>query len=198
MRRLFTERGNADYGREAAAIAAATARDRLLIAAGQGASMEGTGDQIAVMLDLVRALETARIRYAVIGGIAVGIQAATPRATADIDIAVPSATERGALVSRLTEAGFEHRGNYEHSVNFRHASGEPVQVALDPAFDDMIARADEVEVGGSSIRIVRKDDLITMKERAASDPALRPSKALRDRADVALLRGDVPDPDEGW
>jgi hypothetical protein len=22
--------------------------------------------------------------------------------------------------------------------------------------------------------------------------------ALRDRADVALLRGDVPDPDEGW
>ncbi len=33
---------------------------------------------------------------------------------------------------------------------------------------------------------------------AASDPARRPSKALRDRADVELLRGDVPDPDEGW
>jgi hypothetical protein len=37
-----------------------------------------------------------------------------------------------------------------------------------------------------------------MKERAAADPARRRSKALRDRADVALLSGDVPDPDEGW
>ena len=36
------------------------------------------------------------------------------------------------------------------------------------------------------------------KDRAASDPAKRRSKALRDAADAALLRGDVPDPDEGW
>ena len=35
-------------------------------------------------------------------------------------------------------------------------------------------------------------------ERAAANPARRRSKALRDQADVALLRGDVPDPDEGW
>jgi len=41
-------------------------------------------------------------------------------------------------------------------------------------------------------------DLITMKERAATDPARRRSKALRDQADIALLRGDIPDPDEGW
>ncbi|MBI1734154.1 MAG: hypothetical protein HYR51_03175 [Candidatus Rokubacteria bacterium] len=37
-----------------------------------------------------------------------------------------------------------------------------------------------------------------MKERAAADPARRRSQALRDQADVELLRGDVPDPDEGW
>jgi len=45
-----------------------------------------------------------------------------------------------------------------------------------------------------------KDDLIAIKERAAGggDPAHRRSKALRDHADVALLCGDVPDPDEGW
>jgi len=41
-------------------------------------------------------------------------------------------------------------------------------------------------------------DLITMKERAAADPDRRRSKALRDRADIELLRGDVPRPDEGW
>jgi len=33
--------------------------------------------------------------------------------------------------------------------------------------------------------------------RAAAEPARRRSQALRDQADAALLRGDVPDPDEG-
>ncbi len=28
--------------------------------------------------------------------------------------------------------------------------------------------------------------------------ARRRSKALQDEADIALLRGDIPDPDEGW
>lgn len=32
----------------------------------------------------------------------------------------------------------------------------------------------------------------------AADPARRRSKALRDQADVELLLGDVPEPDEGW
>jgi hypothetical protein len=39
---------------------------------------------------------------------------------------------------------------------------------------------------------------ITMKRRAAADPARRRSKALRDQADIALLEGEVPDPDVGW
>jgi hypothetical protein len=59
-------------------------------------------------------------------------------------------------------------------------------------------RADAASIGGTTVRIVTKTDLIAMKERAAADPARRRSEALRDRADVALLRGDVPDPDEGW
>ena len=62
----------------------------------------------------------------------------------------------------------------------------------------MIERAESFEVRGQAIRIVSIPDLIVMKERAAADPGRRRSKALRDRADVALLRGDVPDPDEGW
>ena len=62
----------------------------------------------------------------------------------------------------------------------------------------MIDRAEEVHVGGVPVRIVTAADLIAMKERAAADPARRRSKSLRDLADVALLRGDAPDPDEGW
>jgi hypothetical protein len=37
-----------------------------------------------------------------------------------------------------------------------------------------------------------------MKRRAAADPGRRQSKAPRDRADIALLEGDVPSEDEGW
>ena len=62
----------------------------------------------------------------------------------------------------------------------------------------MIERAESFTVAEVSIHIVRKDDLIEMKRRAAADPARRKSKALRDQADVELLSGDVPDPDEGW
>jgi hypothetical protein len=49
-----------------------------------------------------------------------------------------------------------------------------------------------------TVPVLTTADLNAMKERAAADPARRRSKALRDAADVALLRGDVPDPDEGW
>jgi hypothetical protein len=62
----------------------------------------------------------------------------------------------------------------------------------------MIDRAERFTAVGTSVAIVRKEDLIAMKQRAAADPARRKSKALRDQADVELLRGDVPDPDEGW
>jgi hypothetical protein len=69
---------------------------------------------------------------------------------------------------------------------------------MDEAFDEMIGRAEPFEVGGGAITVVSKDDLIAMKERSARDPGGRPSKALRDQADIELLRGDVPEPDEGW
>jgi hypothetical protein len=63
---------------------------------------------------------------------------------------------------------------------------------------DAIGAPYMLDMGGTRVRVVTTPDLIAMKERAAADPARRQSKALRDRADVALLRGDVPDPDEGW
>jgi predicted nucleotidyltransferase len=62
----------------------------------------------------------------------------------------------------------------------------------------MIERAESFDVEGTKVAVVRKEDLIAMKQRAAEDPSRRKSRRLRDQADVELLRGDVPDPDEGW
>ena len=111
-----------------------------------------------------------------------GIRSGVPRATLDTDIAVD----------------FSLTGSFTNSMGFRHHSGEPVQIVFDAAFDPMIERAEPLEVTGVRVRVVTTADLIAMKERAAADPAQRPSKALRDKADIALLRGDVPHPDEGW
>lgn len=62
----------------------------------------------------------------------------------------------------------------------------------------MIERAESIDVAGTSIAVVRKEDLIAMKQRAAADPSRRKGKRLRDQADIELPLGDVPDTDEGW
>src|SRR6266487_4120738 len=147
---------------QVAATARATARERLLIAARRGGAMEGSGDQLASLLDAARALSDAGIAHALIGGIAVGIHSEVPRATQDIDIAVASNVPRDTVVAALTAAGFELAGRFPHSLNLRHAGGERVQLAIDPFFDQMIERAETVEVGGVPIRVVSRDDLIAM------------------------------------
>jgi len=157
-----------------------------------------TPDKVAALLDAKRALDGVPVRHALIGGVAVGIHSGVPRATLDTDLAVPSTAERAAVVDAMVRAGFRRIGEDAHSANFRHPSGEPVQLAFDPGFDPMIARAETFDLEGVAVHVVRKDDLIAMKRRAAADPGRRRSKALRDQADVELLLGDVPEPDEGW
>jgi hypothetical protein len=182
------------------AISAITARERRLIAASRGGAVatELAADKLSALLDTARALDSIGARFALIGGVAVGLHSGVPRATVDTDLAVASTVERELVARALVGAGFRRVGAFPHSLNFRHPSGEPVQLAFDPAFDPMIERAERLEIAGVSIPIVRKQDLIAMKRRAAADPGRRRSKALRDQADVALLEGDVPDPDEGW
>ena len=175
-----------------------TAREHLLIASSRGTAMDESPDKLAALADVVRALDRLAVPHAVVGGVAVGIRSGVPRATIDTDVAVRSTVEQHSLIEALTGAGLRLTGTFAHSLNFRHPSGEPVQIVFDPEFDAMIDRAEPLEVAGVRIRVVTTDDLIAMKERAASDPARRRSKALRDQADIALLRGDVPDPNEGW
>lgn len=179
-------------------IARGTAREGLLIAAMKGDAMSGPTDQVQALLDVSVVLDGAGIPFAVIGGIAVGIQSGMPRATQDIDVAIATSFARAEVAAAFVAAGFQQTGIFPHSLNLRHPNGDPVQVASDPAFDPMIERSESVHLYGRTIRVVTKQDLIAMKERAADDPARRKSKALRDRADVELLRGDLPDPDEGW
>ena len=179
-------------------IGRVTARERLLIDAARGGAMNESPDKVAALADVVRALDRLGAVHALVGGVAVGIRSGVPRATVDTDLAVRSTVERHAIIDALAAAGVRLTGTFAHSLNFRHSSGEPVQIVFDPEFDPMIERAEPLEVAGLRIRVVTTADLIAMKQRAAADPGQRRSKALRDQADIELLRGDVPDPDEGW
>jgi predicted nucleotidyltransferase len=182
-----------------AEISRLSARERRLISRFRGeAIMTTEPDKLGALIDTARALETAGVRYAFIGGLAVGIHANLPRATVDVNLAAHLGKGRVSAVEALERAGLKKTGEFEHSVNFRHVSGEPVQLAFDIAFDAMIERAESIDVDGINIMVVRKDDLIAMKKRAAAAPARRKSKRLRDQADIELLLGDVPGLDEGW
>jgi hypothetical protein len=183
------------------ALASAIAeREHLLIrfAAGYPESVATLPDKLDALRAVARALSGAKVPHALIGGLAVGIRSGIPRATIDVDIAVSTTTDKSFVTELLVSAGFKLVGQFDHSINFKHKSGEPVQLAFDPAFDPMIERAEPVPLDELSIPVVTKTDLIAMKRRAAADPKRRRSKALRDEADIALLEGDVPDPDEGW
>ena len=179
-------------------ISRLSSRERLLAAAFGAGGSEVEADKVRAVVDTARALDAASVPYALIGGVAVGIHSGTIRATVDVDVAALMSGGRDRAVTALERAGFTKTGESPHSVNFRHSSSEPVQLAFDPAFDEMILRAETFETAGVRVRIVRKQDLIAMKERAAADPSRRKSKRLRDQADVELLRGDVPSADEGW
>jgi hypothetical protein len=126
-------------------IAAASIRDRILIKARWGAlcDMDYTADKTAALVDLAAALDAIDAAYALIGGVAVGIHAGVPRATLDTDVAVVSTSDRAAVIDAMTRAGFRLVGQFVHSANFRHASGEPVQLAFDAGFDVMIRRAEK-------------------------------------------------------
>jgi hypothetical protein len=182
------------------AAAAATHREQILLARGTGyaEAVSELPDKLGAIAAAAAVFAENLVDYALIGGLAVGIRTGVPRATLDVDFAIATHADRLALTTRLLARGFRLVGNYPHSINFKHDSGEPVQLAFDPSFDPMIERAERVELGELTLRVVTKNDLIEMKRRAASDPARRRSKALRDQADIALLEGDVPDPDEGW
>lgn len=183
------------------AIAAAlVAREQALIGSllGYPRGVATLPDKLEALRAAVSALDATGTAYALIGGLAVGVRSGIPRATLDIDFAVSTSTDLDALVARLNSAGFTQSGHFAHSINFKHSSGEPLQLALDPWFDPMIERAEALSFDELTIFVVTKEDLIAMKRRAAADPGRRRSKALRDEADIALLEGDTPDPDEGW
>ena len=120
-----------------------------------------------------------------IRGVALQVHQREPRATLDIDIAVPA---RSSIPSeRLRAAGFRPTGSFEHSENWEGPDAVPIQFTDDAALLASIDRADVVDVGGVELRVLQKRDLLREKLRAGADPARRRSKRMQDLSDAQSL-----------
>ena len=95
--------------------------------------MVETPDKVAALMDATRALGAMGAPHALIGGVAVGVHSGVPRATADTDLAVFSTLDRSAVIEALIGAGLRPTGEFSHSAEFRHASGERVESCSTPA-----------------------------------------------------------------
>lgn len=135
--------------------------------------------------ELFRALETNRIEYALIGGLAVQLCGEEARTTLDIDVAVKSydSLPRPALEA----AGFRFLGRHAHSENWTGPDDTPVQFSDDPAFARAIETAEPRRFEESIVRVATAAELVHSKLRAAGDDARRRSKRLRDLADAQAL-----------
>jgi hypothetical protein len=142
------------------------------------------------LIELARLFAAERVRYAVIGGIAVQIWSAEPRTTLDIDVAVVSYDDLPRDAMR--RAGFVVGERFEHSENWTGPDGTPVQFSDDPAFSQAVAHATSHPVGDTVLRVAAVLELVRAKLRAARDPARRRSKRLMDRADAVALTEQHP------
>lgn len=143
------------------------------------------------LLALGKILAAADVRYALIGGLALQVHQTEPRTTLDIDLAV---TDRSSIPrAALEAAGFQQTGQFTHSENWLGPAGVPVQFTDDPALVPAVERAEEIELEGVNLRVMRRADLLHEKLRAATDRAPRHSKRLQDLADAQALLEATPE-----
>ena len=140
----------------------------------------GTNDVIR----LVDCLERADIAWCAIGGVAVNHWATEPMVTQDLDFVV-TAEHVDRVVSLLEEAGF-HAERFEWSVNFKGRSAVSLQLTTEAFYREFPARAVPADVHGILLRVASlRDTLAGIK--GWTEPGRRPSKRLKDLADVARL-----------
>lgn len=141
------------------------------------------------------ALSDAKVPYAIIGGLAVALQAA-PRFTRDIDLVVwiddarwadlIASAEPFAITPRRADVlAFAQR---TRMLLLAHSGGVPLDISCGvlPFEQELVERAEPLDVGAVVVRVATPVHLLVMKAIAN-----RP----RDRADIETLLRAFPDVD---
>jgi hypothetical protein len=148
-----------------------------------------TMDRAGFLDRLIALLETEGIRYCVVGGQAVNAYA-EPVVSLDLDLVV-AVDDLARTEGRLAAVFTLER--HPHSLNVAEVgSALRVQIQTDLRYAAFVDRALPREVLGIRLPVAALEDLLQGKVWAASDPARRPSKRLKDLADIARLLEVAP------
>lgn len=149
-----------------------------------------TIDKANLLEGVIGLLEENGVRYCVIGGVAVNAYA-EPVVTLDLDLVV--AVEQLEQAATLLGGSFKLE-RFPHSVNVSSPdSGLRVQIQTDDRFRAFPERAAEREVLGVNLPVAAIQDVLDSKVWAAQDRARRPSKHIKDLADIARLLETHPE-----
>jgi hypothetical protein len=129
-------------------------------------------------------LEKVKIKFAVIGGLAVNAYA-EPVVSLDLDIVVSS--EQVQELAGLLPPGGRCR-EFAHSLNIDlPGSDVRVQIRTDERYQPFLRRARKMPVLGYEVPVARIEDVLQGKVWAALDGTRRASKRQKDLADILRL-----------
>ncbi len=147
-------------------------------------------DRTGFLDRLIALLDAESLRYCVVGGQAVNAYA-EPVVSLDLDlaIAVNQLPRAGAILAAVFRVE-----DHPHSLNVSEAgSALRVQIQTDPRYAAFVDRAVPRDVLGVRLPVAAIEDVLQGKLWAATDPSRRPSKRLKDLADIARLLEAAPD-----
>lgn len=141
----------------------------------------GQKDVLGPFLD---SLNKAKVRFCVIGGLAVNAYT-EPVVSLDLDIVV-SARQLSKLTGLLPRAAKARK--FAHSLNIElPGSDVRIQVQTDERYQAFLRRARKKSVLGYEMPVAHLHDVLQGKIWAALDESRRPSKRQKDLADILRL-----------
>jgi hypothetical protein len=148
-----------------------------------------TMDKSGFLERLISTLQGDGIRFCVVGGQAVNAYA-EPVVSLDLDLVI--SVDQFERAESLLSGAFRAE-HHPHSLNLSEAGSDlRVQIQTDPRYAEFVSRAVSREVLGIRLPVASIEDVLQGKIWAATDPTRRPSKRLKDLADIARLLEGTP------
>ena len=146
-------------------------------------------DKANLLESMVALLTEHRIRYCVIGGVAVNAYV-EPVVTEDLDLVV--AVDQIKRVESLLEEHFTVK-RFPYTLNVSApGSNLRVQIQTDPCYAGFAERASLREVLGLTLPVATLEDVLQGKAWAATNPERRASKQKKDLLDIFRLLEAYP------
>lgn len=145
-----------------------------------------TGKGTDILIEVVQLLENKLDQsYALIGGLALNSYL-DPVMTLDADFAVAVGCVR-ELEDAFVDAGWKVQ-LFPHSLNVEKPSSRlSVQFSIDDFYKDFPSRAERRKVFEVEMQVACIEDILKGKVLAVTDEKRRPSKVLKDAADIQRI-----------